>query len=152
MSFEITEGDLIVRRESAAGVIRLNRPKAINALTLEMTREMDRALDTFVADPAVALILLEGTGERGLCAGGDIRGLYDSAREKGDLGPVFWREEYILDDRIARFPKPYVAYMDGLATTRPRSACRRSASASFPMSAAPGCCRARRARSAPISA
>ncbi len=114
MSFEITEGDLIVRRESAAGVIRLNRPKAINALTLEMTREMDRALDAFVADPTVALILLEGAGERGLCAGGDIRGLYDSAREKGDLGPVFWREEYILDDRIARFPKPYVAYMDGL--------------------------------------
>lgn len=114
MSSDTIEGDLIVRREGVAGVIRLNRPKAINALTLEMTRDMDRALDAFQTDPAVALILLEGAGERGLCAGGDIRGLYDSAREKGDLGPVFWREEYILDDRIARFPKPYVAYMDGL--------------------------------------
>ena len=106
--------DLIVRREGAAGVIRLNRPKALNALTLEMTRGIVAALDQFEADPAVALILLEGAGERGLCAGGDIRGLYESARAGGDLGKVFWREEYILNARIARFPKPYVAFMDGI--------------------------------------
>lgn len=108
------EPDLIVQREGAAGVARLNRPKAINALTLEMTRDFDRALDSFETDPAVALVLLEGAGERGLCAGGDIRGLYDSARAKGDLGKVFWRDEYILNARIASFAKPYVAYMDGL--------------------------------------
>src|SRR5471030_1699650 len=107
------EPDLIVRREGAAGVIRLNRPKAINAVTLEMFREIDRALDVFEADPAVALILLEGVGERGLCAGGDIRALYDSARAGGDLGKILWREEYILNARIAKFPKPYVAFMDG---------------------------------------
>jgi enoyl-CoA hydratase/carnithine racemase len=106
--------DLIVRRENAAGVIRLNRPKALNALTLEMTRGIDAALDRFEADPAVSLILLEGSGERGLCAGGDIRGLYESARAGGDLGKIFWREEYILNARIAKFPKPYVAFMDGI--------------------------------------
>lgn len=106
-------GDLIVAREGAAGVIRLNRPKALNALTLEMTREIATALDAFEADPKVALIILEGAGERGLCAGGDIRGLYESARAKGDLGKIFWREEYIVNARIAKFPKPYVAYMDG---------------------------------------
>lgn len=106
-------GDLIVVREGAAGVIRLNCPKALNALTLEMTREIARALDAFEADPKVALIILEGAGERGLCAGGDIRGLYESAKAKGDLGKIFWREEYIVNARIARFPKPYVAYMDG---------------------------------------
>ncbi|KAE9421913.1 hypothetical protein Angca_002922, partial [Angiostrongylus cantonensis] len=55
----------------SAGLIRLNRPKAINALTLEMTRGIDKALDEFGADPDVALILVEGAGERGLCAGGD---------------------------------------------------------------------------------
>jgi enoyl-CoA hydratase len=109
-----TEGDLIVRREGAAGILRLNRPKAINALTLEMTREIVAALDSFEADPGVSLVLLEGAGERGLCAGGDIRGLYDSAKAGGDLGPIFWREEYILNARIPGFPKPYVAYMDGL--------------------------------------
>jgi len=108
------EADLIVRREGAVGVARLNRPKTINALTLEMTRDFERALASFAADPAIALALVEGAGERGLCAGGDIRGLYDSARAKGDLGKVFWREEYILNARIAQFPKPYVAYMDGL--------------------------------------
>lgn len=114
MNAPIAEPDLIVRREGAAGVIRLNRPKALNALTLEMTRQFDAALDTFEADSAVALIIVEGAGERGLCAGGDIRGLYDSAREGGDLGKVFWREEYVMNARIAKYPKPYVAYMDGL--------------------------------------
>jgi enoyl-CoA hydratase len=106
--------DLIVRREGVAGIIRLNRPKALNALTLEMTRGIVAALDGFEADPAVSLILLEGAGERGLCAGGDIRGLYESARAGGDLGKIFWREEYILNARIAAFPKPYVAFMDGI--------------------------------------
>jgi enoyl-CoA hydratase len=108
------EPDLIVRREGAAGVIRLNRPKTINAMTLEMSLGIDAALDQFEADPAAALVLLEGAGERGLCAGGDIRGLYESSRAKGDLGKVFWRQEYIMNARIATFPKPYVAFMDGL--------------------------------------
>jgi enoyl-CoA hydratase len=108
------EPDLIARREGAAGVIRLNRPKAINAVTLEMFRDVDKALDTFEADPAVAVILLEGAGERGLCAGGDIRALYESSQVKGELGKVLWREEYILNARIAKFAKPYVAFMDGI--------------------------------------
>jgi enoyl-CoA hydratase len=108
------EPELIVRREGAVGVIRLNRPKAINAMTLEMSLGIDAALDRFEADPAVALVLLEGAGERGLCAGGDIRGLYESSRVGGDLGKVFWRQEYTMNARIARFPKPYVAFMDGL--------------------------------------
>ena len=108
------EPDLIVRREGGAGVIRLNRPKTINAMTLEMSLGIDAALDRFEADPAIALVLVEGAGERGLCAGGDIRGLYESSRVGGDLGKVFWRQEYIMNARIARFPKPYVAFMDGL--------------------------------------
>jgi enoyl-CoA hydratase len=109
-----SEPDLIVRREGAAGIIRLNRPKAINAVTLEMFRDIEKALDQFEPDPAIGLILLEGAGERGLCAGGDIRALYESSKVRGDLGKILWREEYILNDRIARFPKPYVAFMDGI--------------------------------------
>ena len=108
------EPDLIARREGAAGIIRLNRPKAINAVTLEMFRDVDKALDAFEADPEVGLILLEGAGERGLCAGGDIRALYEDSKVKGDLGKILWREEYILNARIAKFPKPYVAFMDGI--------------------------------------
>jgi enoyl-CoA hydratase len=109
-----SEGDLIVRREGAAGIIRLNRPKAINAMTLEMSIGIDAALDRFEADPAVAVVVLEGAGERGLCAGGDIRGLYESSRANGDLGKLFWRQEYLMNARIAKFQKPYVAFMDGL--------------------------------------
>ncbi|WP_407181056.1 enoyl-CoA hydratase/isomerase family protein [Bradyrhizobium sp. STM 3562] len=109
-----SEGDLIVRREGSAGIIRLNRPKAINAMTLEMSLGIDAALDRFEADPAVAVVLLEGAGERGLCAGGDIRGLYESSKADGDLGKVFWRQEYVMNARIAKYPKPYVAFMDGL--------------------------------------
>jgi enoyl-CoA hydratase len=108
------EGDLIVRREGAAGIIRLNRPRAINAMTLEMSLGIDAALDRFEADSEVAVVVLEGAGERGLCAGGDIRGLYESSNIGGDLGKVFWRQEYIMNARIAAFRKPYVAYMDGL--------------------------------------
>jgi enoyl-CoA hydratase len=109
-----TEPDLIARREGSAGIIRLNRPKAINAVTLEMFRDIDKALDHFEADPAVAVIVLEGAGERGLCAGGDIRALWESSKVSGDLGKVLWREEYILNARIKKFPKPYVAFMDGI--------------------------------------
>jgi enoyl-CoA hydratase len=108
------EPDLIARREGAAGIIRLNRPKTINAVTLEMFRDIDKALDEFESDAAVGLILLEGAGDRGLCAGGDIRALYESSKVKGDLGKILWREEYILNARIAKFPKPYVAFMDGI--------------------------------------
>ncbi|MGN1290381.1 MAG: 3-hydroxyisobutyryl-CoA hydrolase, partial [Bradyrhizobium sp.] len=108
------EGDLIARKEGAAGIIRLNRPKAINAVTLEMFHDIDKALDAFEADPEVAVIVLEGAGERGLCAGGDIRALWESSKVKGDLGKILWRDEYILNARIKKFPKPYVAFMDGI--------------------------------------
>ena len=111
---EGAEGDLIVSCEGAAGIIRLNRPKAINAMTYEMSLGIDAALDRFESDPAVAVVILEGSGERGLCAGGDIRGLYESSKAGGDLGKMFWRQEYVMNARIAKYPKPYVAFMDGL--------------------------------------
>jgi enoyl-CoA hydratase len=79
-----------------------------------MFRDVDKALDAFEADPAVAVVLLEGAGERGLCAGGDIRALWESSKVKGDLGKILWREEYILNARIKKFPKPYVSFMDGI--------------------------------------
>ena len=110
----VAEGDLIARKEGSAGILRLNRPKAINAVTLEMFHDIDKALDAFEADPEIAVIVLEGAGERGLCAGGDIRALWESSKVKGDLGKILWRDEYILNARIKKFPKPYVAFMDGI--------------------------------------
>lgn len=108
------EDELVVTTDGALGVIRLNRPKALNALTLDMIRFISAALDRFETDSSVGAILLEGAGERGLCAGGDVRSLYDSIRAGGDLGKVFWREEYILNARIAAFRKPYISFMDGV--------------------------------------
>src|SRR6201998_4240089 len=83
-------------------------------MTYEMSLGIDAALDRFESDPAIAVVVLEGAGDRGLWGGGDIRGLYESSRAGGDLGKVFWRQEYIMNARIGKYPKPYVAFMDGL--------------------------------------
>jgi enoyl-CoA hydratase len=109
-----TTDDVLARRDGALGRITLNRPKAINALTLEMVRAIETALDGFLADEAVRVVLLDGAGERGFCAGGDIVGLRDSALGDGSAARAFWAEEYHLNARIARCAKPVVAVMDGI--------------------------------------
>lgn len=109
-----SEPQVLIEHAGALGRIRLNRPKALNSLTLRMVREIGKALDTFEADPAVATVLISGEGERGLCAGGDIRMIYESGKA-GSQEPIdFWREEYRLNARLNRFPKPLVAFMDGI--------------------------------------
>jgi enoyl-CoA hydratase len=111
----VSAADVLVRRDGALGRITLNRPAAINALTLDMVRLIDAALDGFERDAAVRCVLLDGAGERGLCAGGDIVALHDAAKAgEPALPQAFWREEYRLNARIARFPKPFVAIMDGV--------------------------------------
>jgi enoyl-CoA hydratase len=107
--------ETITRIEHGTGRITLNRPRALNALTLGMVRAIDAALAAWSEHPDVKLVLLDGAGERGLCAGGDIRALYDAV-VAGDLSvpQEFFREEYRLNAHIARFPKPFVAFMDGI--------------------------------------
>ncbi len=107
--------DIIARIEGRAGCITLNRPQALNALTLGMVREIAAVLLAWADDPVVRLIVLDGAGGRGLCAGGDVRALHDAARA-GDLSfpEAFFRDEYRLNAYVARYPKPYVALMDGL--------------------------------------
>jgi enoyl-CoA hydratase len=100
--------------EGQLGRIRLNRPRALNALTLEMIQMIGLALDRFEADDGIRAVLLEGEGDRGFCAGGDIRALRDSALGDGDGARRFWREEYHLNARIARATRPVVAILDGI--------------------------------------
>ena len=107
-------GDLIVREQGALRRITLNRPKALNALTLDMAVTMTALLRSWAADPAVGAVLLDGAGERGLCAGGDIRALYDAAKSGDTLPEKFWATEYHLNALIARYPKPFIAVMDGM--------------------------------------
>jgi len=109
------EPETRIERRGRAGWITLNRPRALNALTLGMVREIAAALDAFESDPEVRLVVIAGSGERAFCAGGDVRWLYDHGRShKYAEQAAFWREEYILDHRIKRFPKPFVALIDGI--------------------------------------
>ncbi len=108
------EAETLVERQGALGRIRLNRPKALNSLTLAMVRDIEAALDNFERDPLIAAVLVTGEGERGLCAGGDIRAIYDGGKAGSDVPTTFWREEYTLNARIGRYAKPYVVIMDGI--------------------------------------
>jgi enoyl-CoA hydratase len=92
----------------------MNRPVALNALTYAMVRRIWDALLAWREDPAVELVLLDGAGDRALCAGGDVRSLYDSRTKGSGDARAFWREEYRLDALIGRYPKPYVAIQDGI--------------------------------------
>jgi len=105
---------VLVCRDGRAGRITLNRPRAINALTHEMVDRVDRALTAWEQDDAVSAVVITGAGERGLCAGGDIRAIHEDAKRGGRASYDFWRAEYLLNARIARYPKPYVAIMDGI--------------------------------------
>ncbi|MYS87310.1 enoyl-CoA hydratase/isomerase family protein [Embleya scabrispora] len=96
------------------GRITLNRPRAINALDHPMVRRMHAALTDWASADEVAAVLVTGAGERGLCAGGDIRAIRADALVGGHAAREFWRDEYLLNARIAAFPKPYVAIMDGV--------------------------------------
>ncbi|UGQ15059.1 enoyl-CoA hydratase/isomerase family protein [Yinghuangia sp. ASG 101] len=106
--------NVVARVEHGIGRITLDRPRAINALSHPMVRAMDRALAAWADDDAVRAVVVDGAGERGLCAGGDIRAFRDDALGDGTATPVFWVDEYRLNARIARYPKPYVALMDGI--------------------------------------
>ena len=106
--------EILIRREGRAGRITMNRPKALNALTYPMIGRIWAALEAWKDDPAVEAILLDGAGERGLCAGGDVRSLYASGTQGSGFARTFWRDEYRLNALIQRYPKPYVAIQDGI--------------------------------------
>lgn len=105
---------LLIRREGPAGRITLNRPRALNALTLDMIRGVTAALKRWRDDHDVRFVILDGAGERGLCAGGDIRAIYASGLARDWVAQAFFREEYAMNALIAGFPKPFVALMDGV--------------------------------------
>lgn len=111
----MSDPNIVARQKGNLGHVTLNRPKAINALTLGMIGAIDDLLDEWTADPNVCAVLIDGAGERGLCAGGDIRFLYESVRSgHPEQADRFLHSEYTLNARIARLSKPYIAIMDGL--------------------------------------
>lgn len=95
--------------------ITLNRPNVINSLDLEMVRLIQKALDEAESSPSVSLVLINGTGDKGFCAGGDVEAVYDAVKKgEPDRGIAFFREEYELDLRIFKFPKPVIVLAHGI--------------------------------------
>ena len=107
--------ELIVRREGVAGFLTLNRPKAIHALTQAMDHAMTDALLAWKDDPSVKAVILDHSEGRGFCSGGDITLLRNSAlNDAGVSGLKFFYEEYQLNHLLMTYPKPVVAFMDGI--------------------------------------
>lgn len=108
------EPELLVSRDGALGRVVLNRPRSLNALNLPMVRSFAEALDAWEGDSGVRAVAIEGAGERAFCAGGDVRRICELLGTDSTLGVDFFREEYRLNRRLRNFPKPVVAFLDGI--------------------------------------
>jgi enoyl-CoA hydratase len=106
--------EVLTRVDGGVGLITLNRPKAINSLNQPMVDALSAILTRWEADDAVRSVVLSGAGDRGLCAGGDVVAVYNSARADGVEARRFWHDEYLLNGQVGRFAKPYVSLMDGI--------------------------------------
>jgi len=109
------EPPLIARTQGRVGRITLNRPKALNALTLDMIHAIAAALETWRDDPAVHAVVVDASGDRAFCAGGDIRTLRTQVLDgEHETVEAFFVHEYALNRSIARYPKPYISLIDGI--------------------------------------
>jgi enoyl-CoA hydratase len=107
--------DILLKVEGHAGFISLNRPSALHALTLPMVHAMTQALLEWRDDPAVKCVVIDHADGRGFCAGGDIAFLRNSAMNDGGVsGLKFFHDEYQLNHLLITYPKPVVAFMDGI--------------------------------------
>ncbi|MEI9886964.1 MAG: enoyl-CoA hydratase/isomerase family protein [Rhizomicrobium sp.] len=108
------EPDILFEKRGAAGLITLNRPRALNALTHGMVLALHAQLKAWAADDAVGCVVIQGAGERAFCAGGDIRALYESGKAGTPYIFDFYRDEYLLNAYIKHYPKPYIALIRGI--------------------------------------
>jgi len=112
----VSKAEILFERRGAAGIVTLNRPKALNAVTHGMVVALRAQLDRWAEDPAVTRVIITAAGDRAFSAGGDIRALYDMGMAgRHDEALQFWRDEYPLNAAIKNYRKPYVALIDGIA-------------------------------------
>lgn len=104
---------ILAEKRGALGLLTLNRPQALNALTPEMVAVLADSLDAWAADPHIAAVAIQGAGDRAFCAGGDIRLVQRSVMAGDDAGARFLADEYRLNAKVGSFPKPYIALMHG---------------------------------------
>ena len=115
MTPQTDTGEVLIRREGAAGILSLNRPQAIHSLTLGMVHAMTAALLEWREDDAVQVVILEHAAGRGFCAGGDIAELRESIVNAGGVAArQFFHDEYQLDHLIKTYPKPFISFIDGI--------------------------------------
>lgn len=107
-----SEPDILFDRSGAAGIVTLNRPKALNAITHDMVRKLAEKLGAWKDDGAVTRVIIRANGERAFCAGGDLREVTTRGKEEEAL--VFFRDEYLLNAAIKHYPKPYIALINGI--------------------------------------
>ncbi len=106
--------EIIFEQKNQLGVITLNRPKALNALTHEMAIALTDQLNAWAKDDGIKAVLIKGAGEKAFCAGGDVVKLYQEGKAGGDYPYKFYHDEYVGNATIKHFPKPYVAFVDGI--------------------------------------
>jgi enoyl-CoA hydratase len=115
MGDALSESEILFERRGAAGVVTLNRPQALNAVTHAMVRALRIQLDDWADDPAITRVVVSAAGERAFSAGGDIRALYELGKAgRHEEALQFWRDEYPLNAVIKNFRKPYVSLIDGI--------------------------------------
>ena len=106
--------EIIIKKFGAVGRITLNRPEALNSLTANMIAKIEFALDEWIEDQNVAAVIIEAEGDKAFCAGGDITDIYREASLRNfEYGKTFWANEYRLNLKISKYPKPYIAFMQG---------------------------------------
>ncbi len=110
----MSDAEILFERRGVVGLVTLNRPKALNALTRDMCVKMNAQLDDWKVDDKIAIVVVCGAGDRAFCAGGDIRSLYESGKAGTPYALDFYRDEYILDATIKHYPKPYIALIGGI--------------------------------------
>ncbi|XP_009465213.1 PREDICTED: 3-hydroxyisobutyryl-CoA hydrolase, mitochondrial [Nipponia nippon] len=106
--------EVLLEKKGGAGIITLNRPKVLNALSFSMIQQIYPQIKTWEQDPETFLIIIKGTGGKAFCAGGDIRAIADAGKVGDRLAEDFFREEYILNNATGTCKKPYVALIDGI--------------------------------------
>ncbi|XP_047457731.1 3-hydroxyisobutyryl-CoA hydrolase, mitochondrial [Mugil cephalus] len=108
------EADVLLEKVGRAGVITMNRPKVLNALNLTMIRQIYPQLRKWEKDNATDIVIIKGAGGKAFCAGGDIRAVTEAGKAGQSLAQDFFREEYILNNTIGSYQKPYIALIDGI--------------------------------------
>ncbi|XP_039178025.1 3-hydroxyisobutyryl-CoA hydrolase, mitochondrial isoform X2 [Crotalus tigris] len=109
-----SSAEVLLEKRGCAGIITMNRPKALNAFTISMIRQIYPQLKKWEQDPETFLILIKGAGEKVFCAGGDIKVITEAGKRGDKLTEYFFREEYTLNNAIGTCKKPYVALIDGI--------------------------------------